>query len=412
MAGPGLHTIGAEECASVIQALQERQLSRYRFDDEASGNAASFTYRFERALEAELQVRHCLGMNSCTSALLSGMWAAGIGAGDEVIVPGYTFVASMAAVAYTGAQVVLAEIDESLTLDPADVAAKITPRTKAILCVHMLGLPADVERLARLSEERGLILIEDCAQAAGGRFRGRALGSFGLFGAFSLNVFKTFTAGDGGVLLTNSTALFEAAFAIHDHGSRPMRLGVADADSLLGLNFRMHELTGAVAHAQLPKLAGNLQRLRSLKRRLAQAIGPLEGVTAAPLRDTEGECGTVLAFTFVDAAHARRVAQSLGSRLLADSGKHVYANIPQLQRQCLPAAIRGRAVTPEQFRRGALPQTDDLLSRTVALSVGVQDSYLGTSFGINIHADDAEIERAARTFRDAVTNALTRHGRE
>lgn len=402
MAGPGLHTLGEEERAAVLQALEERQLSRYRFDDEAIDGAASFTYRFERALESELQVRHCLGMNSCTSALLCGMWAAGIGAGDEVIVPGYTFVASMAAVAYTGAQIILAEIDESLTLDPSDVAAKITPRTKAILCVHMLGLPADVEALRRLAERHALVLIEDCAQAAGGRFGGRALGSFGLFGAFSLNVFKTFTAGDGGVLLTDSTELFETAFAIHDHGSRPLRLGVADAGSLLGLNFRMHELTGAVAYAQLAKLAGNLARLRQLKRGLTERIGQLDGAAAVPLRDVDGECGTVLAYTFADAGHARRVAETLGTRTLADSGKHFYANIPQLQRQCMPAAIRGRSVAPELFQHGALPRTDSLLSRTVALSVGVQDSYLGTGFGINIHADDEDVVGIANRFRRAV----------
>jgi dTDP-4-amino-4,6-dideoxygalactose transaminase len=401
MAGPGLDTIGQEEREALLRVIDDRKLSRYRFDDEASDGDTSFTYRFERALESETGVRHCLGMNSCTSALLCGMWAAGIGPGDEVIVPGYTFVAPMAAVTYTGAGIVLAEIDHSLTLDPADVAARITPRTKAIICVHMLGMPARIDALRALAEQHGLILIEDCAQAAGGCYDGRALGSWGLFGAFSLNVFKTLTAGDGGVLLTNSSELFEAAFAIHDHGARPFRAGVADAESLLGLNFRMHELTGAVAFAQLPKLAGNLARLRMLKRRLIDAIGHIQGATLAASNDPDGECGTVLAYTFSHADNADRVAGLLGTRTLSHSGKHNYANIPQLRGHALPAFARG-TVKSDNFTRGSLPRTDDILARTVAISVGVRDSYLGTGFGIGIHATTDDIERVATTFRNTI----------
>jgi dTDP-4-amino-4,6-dideoxygalactose transaminase len=408
MAGPGLEMLGSEEIAEVVEALQSRQLSRYRFDDDGSA-APSKVFLFERALEEMTKARHCLGMNSCTSALLVGLWAAGLGPGAEVIVPGYTFVASIAAIAYTGATPVLAEIDESLNIDPEDVRRKITPRTRAVMGVHMMGSPCDMDGLLAVADEHGLLLIEDCAQAGGGFYRGRALGTFGAFGAFSLNVFKTFTAGDGGVLLTNDTELYKRAFAIHDHGARPNRVGVADDSSVLGLNFRMHELTGAVAGAQLRKLPAILARLRENKSKLRAAIGPVPRASERRLYDAEGECATVLAYTFEKAETARAVADNLGTITLAASGKHNYANIPQLAHRVLPVGINAfgqeTARTGGRYEPGTLPRTEDLLARTVALSVGVVDSYLGTARGINIHSDEEEIVSAAETFRRAVRKA-------
>jgi dTDP-4-amino-4,6-dideoxygalactose transaminase len=396
MPGPGLQLLGPEERAEVLEVLDSRELSRYRFGDDSLASPSK-TFLFEQELSEFTGARYCLGTNSCTSALLAGIWAAGIGAGDEVIVPGYTFVASIAAIAYAGATPVLAEIDDSLTIDPNDVRRKITPRTKAILAVHMLGAPCNMEALRLITKEYGTMLIEDCAQAGGGQFQGRALGTFGSFGAFSLNVFKTFTAGDGGVLLTNDRHLYERAFAVHDHGARPHRAGVADADSILGLNFRMHELTGAVARAQLKKLPSILSRLRDNKTRLRDAIGSLPYCQERRIHDAAGECATVLAYSFTSAQQAKMLADSLGTITLSQSGKHNYANIPQLAHRALPVgSFRG------SFKAGVLPQTDALLARTVALSVGVVDSYLGTGFGVDIHSNDTEIQRVARLFRLSV----------
>jgi dTDP-4-amino-4,6-dideoxygalactose transaminase len=394
MPGPGLDSFGDEERGELLDVIESRRLSRYRFDDDSSG--PSKTYLFERGLERHLDVRHALGTNSCTSALLLGMWSCNIGPGDEVIVPGYTFIAPIAAIAYAGATPVLAEIDESLTLDPNDVVRKITPRTKAIMAVHMLGLPCDMEALTAVAQRHGLLLVEDCAQAGGGHYRGRALGTFGAWGAFSLNVFKTITAGDGGVLVTNDTALYERAFAMHDHGSKPHRAGVADADSVLGLNFRMHEMTGAVARAQLRKLPGILAHLRANKAALRAAIGTLPGCAEAAGRDPSGECATVLPFTFATPQAAAGVASELGTIVLACSGKHNYANMPQLARGPGPRALSG------SFAPGVLARTDSLLGRSVALSVGVVDSYLGTGFGISLGSGHARIDEIAAAFRSAV----------
>jgi dTDP-4-amino-4,6-dideoxygalactose transaminase len=401
MPGPGLDLIDGEEARELMEVIESRELSRYRFDDDGTAQPSK-VYLFERALEAMTRTRHCLGMNSCTSALLVGMWAAGIGPGDEVIVPGYTFIASIASIAYAGAVPVLAEIDDSLLIDPEDARRKISSRTKAILAVHMMGAPCDMQALGRLAQEHQLLLIEDCAQAGGALYMGQSLGSFGAFGAFSLNVFKTFTAGDGGVLLTSETELYERAFAIHDHGARPLRVGVADASSFLGLNFRMHELTGAVAGAQLKKLPAILSRLRENKAKLLAAIGEVPGARERVIHDREGECATALVYTFETAEMARAVARSLGTITLSDSGKHNYANMSQLRRRAMPVgrhpfACHEHALT-SSYEPGQLARTDDLLARSVALSVGVVDSYLGTGFGINIHSDDAEIASVAERF--------------
>jgi dTDP-4-amino-4,6-dideoxygalactose transaminase len=407
MPGPGLSLFGEEEEAEVLDVLKSRELSRYRFDEASA--SPSKVYLFEREFSALTGSAYCLGTNSCTSALFAGLLALGIGPGDEVIVPAYTFIASIAAIAYCGAVPVLAEIDESLLLDPADVAAKITRKTRAILAVHMLGAPCDLDALASLACAHGLLLIEDCAQAGGGSFLGRHLGTVGQFGAFSLNVFKTFTAGDGGVLLTGDRSLYESAFAIHDHGAAPLRLGVTEGPAIFGLNLRMHELTGAVALAQVRKLPRILGSLRRNKRQLADEIGELPGVRQRPVHDPDGECATVLAYTFESAEVAERVAAGLGTITLDRSGKHNYANMSQLwpgrhgagQDPALP-----RAMPTLAYQRGSLPRTDSLLARTVALSVGVVDSYLGTAVGIDIHASGADIEKMAGEFQTAVAYAL------
>lgn len=362
----------AEE-AEVLDALREGQLSRYRFGSEDS---SSKTMLFEREMSRILDVEHVLALNSCTSGLLAGLTALGVGPGDEVIVPGYTFIASIAAVLFTGARPVLAEIDESLTLDPDDVAAKITPRTKAIMPVHMIGAPADMGRLTEIAERAGCALVEDCAQACGGSYRGRRLGTIGTFGAFSLNTGKTMTAGDGGLLATGSTALYRQAFAFHDHGFAPDRAGLVDEGPRMGLNLRLHELASAVGLAQSRKLDGILERCRGLKAAVGKELLGLAGVRERVIHD-EGECATAYVMVFDDPAPAAAVAEALGGGTLARSVKHNYAHMGQLHAEFGRTDAEGRTAVGNGAP-GSLPRTDDVLSRSVALSVGVVDGYLGT----------------------------------
>jgi len=337
----------------------------------------------------------------------------GIGPGDEVIVPGYTFIASIAAVIYARAVPVLAEIDESLTLDPRDVEAKIGPKTKAIMAVHMLGAPCNLDELKCIARRHNLFLIEDVAQACGATYKGVPLGSIGDFGAFSLNVFKTITAGDGGMLTTNDKRVYERAFAIHDHGAKPFRLGVMDDASLLGLNLRMNELVGAVALAQIRKLQKIVTTLQHKKRIFKDLLTQLGGLKFRAENDPEGDCGTVLALLFDSRKRAEAIAEALGSRTLLQSGKHYYGNMVQLLNQNMPAAEGCPFRCPHfpteiSYSKGMLPRTDDILSRAVCLSVGVSDSYLGTDFGINVLDDDDAIRQKANEFDRRTTRLRTR----
>ena len=150
-----------------------------------------------------------------------------MGAGDEVIVPGFTFVASISSIVYTGATPVLAEVDDTFDLDPADVEAKITPRTKAIIVVHMLGAPAQMDAIKAVADRHGIPIVEDCCQSFGGTYKGRGVGSIGAIGAFSFNEYKTITCGDGGMIVTDDDELYERAFAMHDQGHAPFRLNPA-----------------------------------------------------------------------------------------------------------------------------------------------------------------------------------------
>jgi 8-amino-3,8-dideoxy-alpha-D-manno-octulosonate transaminase len=238
-------------------------------------------------------------------------------------------------------------------------------------------------------------VLEDCCQAGGATYKGQRTGTFGEMGAFSLNYFKTFTAGDGGLLATNSDELYEVAFGYHDQGHRPLRTGVeVGRRTIMGMNFRMNELTGAVALAQLRKLSHIVETLRDKKRKFKESLQGTPGVTFRRITDPNGECATLLVMFLPTAARARDLAKELGTKPLCDSGWHVYSNMEHILARLNEL---GHPVKP-----GSLPRTDDLLARAINLSVGVVDSGLGSAFGINIHSSDQEILKTAERVRQAV----------
>ncbi len=392
MSGPGLHFFDEEEEQSVLEVLRSRKISRYRMPDDIQ---SSKTAIFEQQFATRMDVKYCLATNSCTTALLTGMLALGIGPGDEVIVPGFTFIATMASVAFTGATPILAEVDESLTLDPEDVRQKITPRTKAIIAVHMLGTPCDLTALSAIASNAGIFLIEDVAQSCGGSYQGKPLGSWGQFGAYSFNVFKTITAGDGGALTTNNRELFEQAFSRHDHGFKRFKNGAMDGSEILGLNFRINELVSAVALIQLQKLDKIISQVRSQKMKLRTALGNIEGLTPRRLNDSAGECATTMVYLAQTSKQAEQLAQILKTCTLDKSVKHYYGAMPQL------ALSLPQLGTQKSYARGLLPKTDDILSRCIGISIGVQDHFLGFGFGIHVLSTQTEIESVAERFRQS-----------
>jgi len=411
VAGPGRALIGEAEQRRVLDVLRGGYVSRYGPEGEPAFTASVRT--LEDAVAQRSGVGYAVATNSGTASLLTILAGLDIGMGDEVIVPGFTFVASISAIVYAGALPLLAEIDETLNLDPADVEQRITPRTVAILAVHMLGNPARLAELRAIADAHDLMLIEDCAQAFGATYRGKPVGSYGIAGAISFNEYKTITCGDGGMVITEDENLYRRCFAFHDQGHEPLRLGSTIGDRpFLGLNFRMTELQAAVLLAQLERLDAIVERLKDHRKAMLEAIGDIPGLTFRRLPDPDGDLATHLVALLPTSQMAGDVARDLGTKVLADSGWHTYANMEHLLAK-RTATNRGCpfhcACHPDElrdYRRGMLPRTDDILARAIDIGLGVSDANLGSSWGVTIKSPRVDIERRGAMFRGAVTRRL------
>ena len=404
MPGPGMELIGEEEKKEVLEVLEAGYLFRYGTADNPSFKAK--VYKLEQKVAQMAGVPYAVAVNSGTTALFVALSGLGVGPGDEVIVPGYTFIASMSSIIYARAIPILAEVDRTLNLDPEDVRRKITPRTKAIMAVHMLGNPARLDELKSIADEHQLILIEDCAQAFGASHKRRAVGSIGHAGTYSFNIFKTITAGDGGMVVTSDEAAYRRFFGLHDQGHSPFRQGVeVGKRPFVGLDFRMTELTAAVLLAQLTKLEKIKYHLHANKQRFKAAIADLPGLEFREITDPEGECATLLTVFLPTEEIARKVAKELGTCVVADSGWHVYANMEQI--------LEKRTITAEgcpftcpyykggevKYWKGMLPKTESLLKRAINISIGVSDAGLGSAFGVAMRDGFDTVDIRAAEFR-------------
>ena len=404
--GPGSYVFGEEEKKEILDVVEGGYLFRYGVEgvDGFRHKVASF----EKEMAEKLDLKHVVATSSGTGSLLCCLAALGIGAGDEVIVPGYTFIASISSIILSNAIPVLAEVDESLTLDPGRIEELITERTKAIMPVHMLGNPCDMDPIMAIAKKHKLYMIEDCCQAVGASYRGKRVGTFGDIAAFSLNVFKTITSGDGGAVGTNDDLLYERAFGFHDQGHKPSRMGVEVGNrSIVGMNMRMNELTGAVSLAQIRKLDDILSVLRVKKAKLKRYLEDLPGVSFRKLNDAEGECATLLTLLFDTPEKAEKFSEKIGAKPIAYSGWHVYNNMEQVLNKATAAYANCPYSCPKyEFRREyhkhMLPQTDFNTGRAVNISVGVVDKGLGSGFGININSSEEEIERVGKTLRKMI----------
>jgi dTDP-4-amino-4,6-dideoxygalactose transaminase len=273
-------------------------------------NPRSKTQLFEQQVAAKVGVKHVLAVNSGTSALIAALVAAGIGPGDEVIMPGYTFFASASAVVVAKAIPVIVEIDETLTLDPAAVEQAITPRTRAIMPVHMLGLPSKMDELREIARRHKLVIIEDTAQAFGGKYHGQYLGTLGDIGCISLDAYKVIGTGEGGLLLTNNEWMYTRAQSYHDAAAcwRPDRFARErkSGELFCGENYRMPELCAAVGIAQLRKLNWISQRTRSLWQQIRAETRLPSCAKWVEANDPEGVCGYSLGMLFEDNAQATK----------------------------------------------------------------------------------------------------------
>lgn len=407
MPGPGIELVGEEERAEVLEVLDSGFLSRYGPADDPAFGAK--VHRVEEEIARIAGVRHGLALHGGGSAALwIALLSLGVGAGDEVIVPGFTYVASISAIVYTGATPILAEIDDTFDLDPEDVEAKITPRTAAIIVVHMLGGPARLDELKAVADRHGIPLIEDCAQAFGATYHGVGVGGIGTIGTFSFNEFKTITCGDGGGIVTDDQELYERAFAMHDQGHAPYRLESRYAPRpFLGMNFRMTELSGAVLLAQLGKLDQITSHLRANKAIVKDMLQEVPAIGFRTLTDPEGDLATHLVTVLPSKEVASNVAAEVGALPLSESGWHTYSRMTHLLERrtasgkgC-PFDCDDPGHTHGDYRPGMLPRTDALLERSISIGIGVRDANLAP-FGLRM-SDGPDAARAVgATFRDAV----------
>ncbi|RZW54894.1 MAG: DegT/DnrJ/EryC1/StrS family aminotransferase [Flavobacteriaceae bacterium] len=321
---PGFELFGDQERKEVNDVLESGVLMRYGFDAMRNGHWKA--KELEKALESRLQVNHVQLVSSGTAAVSVALAVAGVGAGDEVIMPTFTFVASFEAIIAVGAIPVIVDIDSTLTLDPEAVEAAITSKTKAVMPVHMCGSMANLNALSAICKAHDLILVEDACQAIGATYNGKPLGSIGDVGCFSFDFVKTITCGEGGAVVTNKARYFKNADHYSDHGhDHEGKDRGAETHPFLGYNFRISELHAAVGLAQVRRLDEFLKIQRSHFQILRNALSEIEAVTFRTVPEGGEESCAFLSFFLPDLETTRKVDNAFKEAGI-DGCFHYYDN--------------------------------------------------------------------------------------
>lgn len=348
-------------------------------------NPRSKVELFEKQVSEKIGSKHVLAVNSGTSALVAAMVAAGVGPGDEVIVPAYTFFASASAVVVAKAIPVIVEIDETLTLDPVAVEKAITPRTKAILPVHMLGLPSKMDELRAIAKKHKIVLIEDTAQAFGGKYHGKYLGTLGDIGCISLDAYKVIGTGEGGLVLTNDEWMYTKAQSYHDAAAcwRPDRYARErkPGELFCGENYRMPEMCAAVGIAQLRKLDWICGRTRDAWKQIRAETKLPSCAKWVEANDADGVCGYTLGMLFDNNEHATKAIKAeIGLGGLAAGNTrgvrdwHVYWNWEQILEQKTATSEGCPFKCPHvgklpDYREDMCPTTRDIMLRLATITI-------------------------------------------
>ena len=391
-----MYRIGQEEIDAVARAIRSKAF--FKIND-----AGREVYHFEEEWKTLTGSRYALLMTSGFGALAAALTALGVGPGDEVIVPAYTYIATALAVTATGAVPVIVDTDETLTISVADAEKHISPHTKAIVPVHIQGFPCDMDGLRKLADKHHIAVVEDACQADGGSYKGRYLGTLGDAGAYSFNYFKVLTSGEGGLFVTDDRTLYERALIYHDASAVAFfgdQLEDVSQPVFGGTEFRVSDIIGAILREQLKKLPALLSDLR--KNHDALRAGLDDRLTVLPSHDPQGGCPTTLALRFDTAGACRAFAarcaeQGLGLTIPIDTGKHVYTNWTQImeKRGALhpamdPFRMAANAGLQTDYTRDMCPAALDYLARTAYVAVDPD-------------ADASAVERTARILNASVS---------
>ena len=319
-----MYIVGDEEIEAIARVIRSGALFRYTEGSECD--------RFETRYAQYLGSRHFALAASGSNALLAAMTAAGLGPGDEVIIPAHTYMATATSVLSVGAIPVIVDIDESLTIDPAAIDAAVGPRTKAVIPVHMWGAACDMDAIMALARRHNLLVIEDACQGVGGGYQGRKLGSIGHLGAFSFNYFKNMTCGEGGGVAVNDNTLAERVRCAID----PCHFywqGRNDAvKPFSGNGARASELMGAMLNVQLDRLDGMVGAMRRERRLILEGIAPLDnlGLRVAPMNSPDDDCATQLMLSLPSADSAELFTEVFPSVIAGKTGRHNYTEWDQV----------------------------------------------------------------------------------
>ena len=367
-----MYRIGQEELDAVARVFETRAL----FKINKKGQDAMFA---EEEMKEKFGVAHTLLMTSGHAALTSALIGMGIGPGDEVIVPAYTYISSAMAVVAAGAMPVIVEVDDTLTISPKAFEEAITKNTKAVIPVHIQGFPCKMDQICEIAKKNGVKVLEDACQADGGSFMGKRLGTIGDAGALSFNYYKIITAGEGGALLTDDKTVFERALIYHDSSAVAYfgdQLSGVDTDLFCGNEYRTNGITAAILREPLKRMDCILSDLRRNKKYLMDAISDI--CEFVPSNDLEGDCGTTVAIRFECAEKAAEfsVAEGIGGTVPINTGKHIYKNWTPImnKRGALHPLMdpfkmeANRDIIPD-YREDMCPNTLDLLSKVVYISV-------------------------------------------
>lgn len=372
---PGTELFGEEERKEVMDVLSTGILFRYGHDDQRKGMWK--TKELEEEVKKFTGAKHAHAVSSGTAAVSCVMAAAGIGYGDEVIVPPFTFIASIEGVLFGGGLPVFAEIDENLCLSAEGIRKAITPKTKAVLLVHMCGAAADMDAIQAVCKEHNLILIEDAGQALGATYKGKHVGLFGVAGGISFDFFKLTTAGEGGLFITNSQEAYNTAdcFSDHGHNHQGNNRGMED-HPVLGLNFRLGELNAAVGLAQMRKAEYIRSQNRKNKGYLKQRLAEIPQVTFRPMPDPEGDSATFLNFFLPDTATTQKVVKQFAEDGIAGANYWFLNNYHFINqwghlkdlKTAAPLAIN-KLGAPQDYHNLQLPKSQEVIGRLISFGV-------------------------------------------
>ena len=375
----GAALLGTEEAEAVAAVIASRSLFRYK-GEHAGGTVADF----ERAACEALGSSYAVAVANGTAALRCALAALGVGCGDEVIVPAFTFIATVNAVVAAGAVPVFAEVDDTLGLDPHDLESQITDKTAAIIAVHLENVACDLDAVLAVADRHQVPVVEDTAQAFGATYHGRALGTFGALGTFSLQQEKNITSGEGGLVVTDDETLYLRAARYQDQGgqfvtSYASSRGEELTEPFAGENLRMGELAGAVAGVQLSRLPSILAALRANKARITDAVGEVPGLVRRRRPDPDGDGSSSITWFLPDAPTAKAFAAALRDEGVPCAqmyrGKPVYLT-PSVVALRTASGKGGPFACAEHptdrvYGQGLCPRTEALVARSIIVPIGV-----------------------------------------